>query len=136
MCDAHDTEKITKAYIVKACLVAEDAIEARRQGRLARWGWVTTRSFETAVEQPDQSANAALRGALSVGEGIEFVDKTFGMDPAQAMLADVEWTGVVTDDHGVGEQTVRLDSAPQSAFGGDLHGIGIDLSALAPIWCG
>jgi hypothetical protein len=114
----------------------ESAIEARRQGRLARWGWVTAPSFETAVEQPDQGANAALRGALSVGEGIEFVDKTFGMDPAQAMLTDVELTGVVADDHGVGEQTMRLDSAPQSALGGDLRtGSGLTLRAVAPIWC-
>jgi hypothetical protein len=30
--------------------VAEDAIEARRQGHLARRGWMATPSFETAVE--------------------------------------------------------------------------------------
>jgi hypothetical protein len=73
---------------------------------------MATPNFEIVVEQPDQGADPALRGALGVGEGIEFVDQTFGMDPAQAMLTDVELTGVVADDHGVGEQTMRLDGAP------------------------
>ena len=84
-------------------------------------------SLETAVEPPDQSADAALGGALGVGECIEFVNQTFGVDPAQAMRADIELAGVVADDHGVGEQAMRLDAAPQSAFGGDQHGIGMDL---------
>src|SRR5271157_822703 len=52
----------------EAGLAAEDAIEPRRQGRLARRGWMAAPSLETAVEQPDQAADAALRGALGVGE--------------------------------------------------------------------
>ena len=84
-------------------------------------------SLETAVEPPDEGADAGLRGALGVGERIEFVDQAFGVDPAQAMLADIELAGVVADDHGVGEQAMRLDAAPQSALGGDQHGIGMDL---------
>ena len=68
-----------------------------------------------------------LRGALSLGERIEFVNQTFAMDPTQAVLADVELAGVVADDHGIGEQAMRLEAAPQSAFAGDLHGIGVDL---------
>ncbi len=64
---------------------------------------------------------------MGVGERIEFVNQTFGVDPAQAMLADIELAGVVADDHSVGEQAMRLDAAPQSAFGGDQHGIGMDL---------
>ncbi len=79
----------------EAGLVAEDAIEPRRQGRLARRGRMAAPSLETAVEPPDQAADAALRGALGVGERIEFVDQTFGMDPAEAMLADIELAGVV-----------------------------------------
>jgi len=43
------------------------------------------------------------------------------------MLADIELAGVVADDHGVGEQAMRLEAAPQSAFGGDQRGIGMDL---------
>src|ERR1700688_3069614 len=49
------------------------------------------------------------------------------MDPAQAMLADIELAGVVADDHGVAQEAVGLDAAPQGAFGGDQHRIGIDL---------
>ena len=64
---------------------------------------------------------------MGVGEGIEFVNQTFGVDPAQAMRADIELAGVVADDHGVGEQAMRLDAAPQGPFGGDQHGIGMDL---------
>ena len=43
------------------------------------------------------------------------------------MRTDIELAGVVAHDHGAGEQAMRLDAAPQSAFGGDQHGIGMDL---------
>ena len=39
-------------------------------------------AFQTLIEQPDETTHAALRGALSVGERIEFVDETLGVDPA------------------------------------------------------
>ena len=116
----------------EAGLVAEDAIEPRRQGRLARRGRMAAPSLETAVVRPDHAADAALGGALGVGEGIEFVDQAFGVDPAQAMRADIELAGVVADDHGVSEQAMRLDAAPESAFGGDQRGIGMDLQRGEP----
>ena len=48
--------------------------------------------------------------------------------PAQAtMLADIELTGVVADNYGVGEEAVRLDAAPQRRLGGDHRGVRIDL---------
>jgi hypothetical protein len=36
------------------------------------------------------------------------------MDPAQAMLADNELTGVVTDDDRVGRKAMRLHAAPKA----------------------
>ena len=81
---------------------------------------------KTAIVRPDQSADAALGGALGVGERIEFVNQTFGVDPAQAMLADTELAGVVADDHNVGEQAMRLDKRTVAilgvAFGCDANG--------------
>jgi hypothetical protein len=41
-------------------------------------------------------------------------------------LADIELTGIVADDDGVGQKAVRLDATPQGALGGDHNGIGID----------
>jgi hypothetical protein len=41
--------------------------------------------------------------------------------------ADIELTDVVADDHRVAQQAVGLDAAPQGAFGGNQHRIGIDL---------
>jgi hypothetical protein len=35
------------------------------------------------------------------------------MDPAQAVLADIELTGIVADNHGVGQEAMRLDAAAQ-----------------------
>jgi hypothetical protein len=35
------------------------------------------------------------------------------MDPAQAAPADFELAGVVADNHGVGQEAVRLDTLPQ-----------------------
>ena len=68
-----------------------------------------------------------MHGALGVGERIELVNQAFGVDPAQAMRADIELAGVVADDHAVAEQAMRLDAAPRSAFGGDQDGIGMNL---------
>ena len=65
--------------------------------------------LQIGVEEPDQAADAALRGALSVGERIEFVNQTLGMDPAQAVLADVELAGVVADNNRVSRQSGWAD---------------------------
>src|SRR3979409_1923840 len=46
--------------------------------------------------------------------------------PAQAVLADIELTGVVADNDGVGQEAMRLDAAPQGALGGDYDRIGSD----------
>lgn len=61
---------------------------------------------------------------MVVGEGVELVDEALGVDPAQTVPADVELAGVVADDHGIGQEAVRRDAAPQRALGGDAHGIG------------
>jgi hypothetical protein len=50
-----------------------------------------------------------LDDALLVREGIELVHQAFGMDPAQAVVADIELAGVVADNHGVGQKAVGLD---------------------------
>ena len=80
--------------------------------------------FEGAIELPDKRTDAALGDALLMREGVEFVNQALSMDPAQAVLADIELPGVVTDDDGVGHKAMRLDAAPQSALGGDHDGIG------------
>src|ERR1700694_4878550 len=75
--------------------------------------------FEIAIEPPDQPPDAVLSSALLIGEGVELVNQALGMDPAQAVLADIELTGVVADDDGVGEQAMCLDAAPQGTVGGE-----------------
>ena len=110
----------------EAGFAREDAIEPCRQGGLARLGWTLAIGFEIAIEPPDQCANFALRLTLLIGEGVELVNEALGMDPAQAVLADIELTGVVTDDDGVGQKVMGFDAAPQGAFGGDRDRIGGD----------
>jgi len=56
-------------------------------------------------------------------------NQTLGMDPAQAVLTDVELPGIIADNHGVGQEAVRLDAAPQRSLGGDQHRIGVDLQS-------
>ena len=68
-------------------LAREDAVEARPQGSLALPARVLAIDFEVAIERPDKLTNAGLGLALLVGEGVELVNETFGMNPAQAMLA-------------------------------------------------
>src|SRR5271166_3508889 len=111
-------------------LAREDAVEARPQGSLAPPAGILAIGFEVAIERPDQVTNAGLGLALLIGEGIELVNETLGMNPAQAMLADIELTGVVTDDHRVRQKAMRLNAAPQVSLGGNHDGIGIDLDTL------
>src|SRR5207253_6204273 len=105
----------------EAGLALEDAVEPRPQCGLALFGGSATIGLEITVEVPDQLANGGLGGTVLVGEGIELVNQALGMNPAQAMLADIELTGVVANDHGVGEEAVRLDAAPQRRLGGHHH---------------
>ena len=111
----------------EAGLARKDAVEPRPQGNLALFGGRTTIGLKITVEVPDQLADAGLGGAVLRGEGIELVNQALGMNPAQTMLADIELTGVVADDHGVGEEAVCLDAAPQRRLGGDHRGVRIDL---------
>ena len=113
--------------MAKPVLALEDAVEPRAQCGLALLVRVAAIGLEVAVEPPDQLAHGGLGGAVLVGEGVELVDQALGMDPTQAVLADVELAGVVADDHGVGEEAVRLDAAPQRRLGGDQHRVWIDL---------
>ena len=76
---------------------------------------------------PDQRAHAFLCGAVQIGERVEFVNQPFCMYPTQCMLADGELASIVTDNHHVAQQSVRLDAAPQRAFGGDADRVGRDL---------
>ncbi len=53
------------------------------------------------------------------------------MDPAQAMLADIELPGIVAGpraggDDALAQKAMGLDAAPQRAFGGDEHRVRID----------
>ena len=78
-------------------LAREDAVEPCPQGGLALRGRMLAIGFEIAIEPPDQRARSALSLALFIREGVELVNEALGMDPAQAMRADVELPGVIAD---------------------------------------
>jgi hypothetical protein len=63
-------------------LAREDAVEACPQGSSALPARILSIGFEVAIERPDQFTNAGLRFALLIGEGIECVNETLGMNPA------------------------------------------------------
>ena len=56
-----------------------------------------------------------------IGEGVQLVHQPFGMDPAQRVPAHRELPGIVAQHHGITQEVVRVDAAPDGAFGGDLH---------------
>jgi len=76
------------------------------------------------VEFPDLRAHRLLGGAVGAGEGVELVDETLRMDPAQRVMSDIELSGGIAEDHALGEEAMRLDGAPKGAFGGQAHRIG------------
>ena len=113
----------------EAGFAAEDTVKPCPQSGLALPGRMPAIGFEIVIEPPDELADFALGDALLICEGVEPVDEPLGMDPAQAVLADIELTSVVADDDGVGREAMRLDPAPQGALGGDHNGIGINLES-------
>ena len=86
----------------EAGLTREDAIEPRRQGRFALFGWREPIGLEIAVEAPNQAADMALGFAVLIGEGIKLVNEPLGMDPTKSVFTDVELAGVIADDDGIG----------------------------------
>src|SRR5271163_4698487 len=111
----------------EASFAGEDAIELCHKDGLALRGGRATIGLEIAVELPDRRAHGGLGGAVLVREGVELVNQALGMNPAQAVLANIELPGIVADDYTVAQKAVGLDAAPQRAFGGDQHGVRIDL---------
>ena len=93
--------------------------------------------FEVAVEPPDQRSLVLLHPALVIREGVELVHEALGMHPAQRMTPDHELTGIIADDHRLGQEAVCLDRTPERALGGDAHRIGVDLqiSDAEPLRC-
>ena len=65
--------------------------------------------------------------AVLVREGVELVNQALGMNPAQAVLANIELPSIVADDYTVAQKAVGLDAAPQRTLGDDQHGVRIDL---------
>jgi hypothetical protein len=55
------------------------------------------------------------------------VHEALGMHPAQRMTPDHELTGIIADDHRLGQEAVCLDRTPERALSGDAHRIGVDL---------
>jgi hypothetical protein len=99
----------------------EDAIEFGFQmGLVLR----RTVGLEIAVELPPMRRAGGLGSAVLIREGVELVNQALGMNPA--MLADLELSGVVADDH-LAQEAVALDAAPQRAFGCDQRRVQIDL---------
>src|SRR5208337_1049864 len=79
----------------KAGGAQEDAVEARPHFAAAARRRCQAIGLEVGVVPPDQPADMLLGGALLVGERLQLVHQALGMDPAQAMLADIELPGVV-----------------------------------------
>ena len=108
----------------EAGAAAEDAVEPGAQLGLRRGVGIGAVGLEVGVEPPDQAAHCCLGGAMLVGEGIKLMHQPLGMDPAQGVATDVELAGIVADDHGILEEAMGFDAAPQRALGGDLDRIG------------
>ena len=93
----------------------------RARSARRRFSWAGAVNLEIGVEVPDQLAHTLLGGAVQIGERIQLVHQPFRMDPAQRVSADGELPGIVTQHDGIAQKTVRMDAAPLSPFGGDLH---------------
>lgn len=102
----------------------ENAVEPGAQRDRSAPAGLEPVCLEAGVEVPDQAAHTLLSGAMLVGKRVELMHQAFRMHPAQRMPANVELPGVIAQHHALREEFVRLNAAPQSAFGGDPHRIG------------
>src|SRR5690606_22428370 len=90
----------------------EDVVKPGLQGRLVLRIGIATIGFEILVEVPDQPSHMLLDGTGPLAEGVEAMDQSLGMHPAQAMSANIELPSVITDDDRIGKQAMFLDTAP------------------------
>lgn len=77
--------------------------------------------LEIGIEGPDKLAHVLLGGMLLIRGGVQFMDQPFRMYPAQSVPADGELSGIVAQQHGIVQEAMRVDAAPLSPLGGDLH---------------
>ena len=69
----------------EAGAATEDAIEAGTHLAAASGGRRRAIGLQVGVKLPDQCADALLRDAVQIGEGVELMDQPLGMDPTQRM---------------------------------------------------
>ena len=62
----------------------------------------------------------------------ELMDRPLGVHPAQRVMANVKLSGVVADDDGIAQQTMRANASPQRSLGGDLDRLGLHLQRGDP----
>ena len=119
----------------EAGAAAEDAIEPRPQCEAAAFLGVSLVCLESGIEVPDHFTHLLLGGTIVIGEGVQLVHQPFGMHPAERMAAHGELPGIprvrlrrpegrLAQHHGIAQEAVRVDAAPDRPFGGDLHRIG------------
>ena len=96
----------------EACAAKEDAIEACAQRLSPPLAGFQLISSEVRVEVPDEATSPRLGVSVLVVERIQFMHKPFRVNPTQRMLADVELPGIVTQNHGIAQEFVRLNAAP------------------------
>ena len=105
----------------EARLAQKDAVEPSPQCDATAPAGLEPIGFEGCVEPPDQPAYQLLGGAVPGGEGVQLVHQPFRMHPAQRVLTDVELSRAIAQYHRILQEAVRVNGAPERAFGGDLN---------------
>ena len=68
--------------------------------------------LEVGIVPPDQRADALLRVAVQIGEGVELVYQSLCVDPAQRMPTDDELSSIIADDDSLLQEAVGTNAAP------------------------
>jgi len=66
-------------------------------------GRVILVKLQVGVEPPDQLALQVNQSMLLIGHADNPAQVALSVDPAQSVLENIELTGIIGDDHGVGE---------------------------------
>lgn len=82
----------------KAGSAPEYPVEASQQSGSACRAGIALVDLERFIVAPDQATHALLHGVAVLGEGVQLVYQPLRVDPAQAVLPDIELPGIIADD--------------------------------------
>ena len=100
-------------------MAPEYPVEASQQSGSAFRVGIALVDLERLIVVPDQATHALLDGVAVLGEGVQLVYQPLRVDPAQAVLPDIELPGIIADNGQITTPAMMQQAANKSTFRGN-----------------